>query len=94
MSTRYDEVNVEEYDTDELKIIKPGYKYYTVYFSVTEHSVTGVFGHSYFDGLSGPHLCGIRDQEWLVDVYAKDEDHAIKSASDKLNKYLAEKNGL
>lgn len=93
-TSRYDAVDVEEYDTDELKFIKPGWKYWTIAFSDYDHAIMGITCHDYFGSLDEPTRLGAHHKFWYVDVYAKDEDHAIKSASDKLNKYLAEKNGL
>lgn len=93
MTTRYDDVTVEEYDTDVLKFIKPGWKYWAVDFSEKTHSVVDVSYHDYFDALREPRFYE-RNKIWTVEVYAEDEDHAIKSASDKLDKYLAEQAGL
>lgn len=93
MSNRYDGVDVETYDTDELKFIKPGWKYWTIVFSEHDHSIIDSFCDDYLGTPGKPRLF-TPNHRWYVDVYAEDEDHAIKSASDKLNKYLAESNGL
>ena len=94
MSDRHDDVEVETYDTDELKFIKPGWKYWTIVFSERDHTITDVVCHDYFESLDEPNLFGEQHKNWYVDVYAEDEDHAIKNASDKLSKYLAEQNNL
>ena len=94
ISDRRNDVKVETYDTNDLKFIKPGWKYWTIVFSEHDHAITDGACHDYFGSLDEPNLFGGYHKNWYVDVYAKDEDHAIKSASDKLNKYLAEKNGL
>lgn len=88
---RHNDVEVETYDTDELKFIKPGWKYWTIVFSEYDHAVTDIACHDYFGSLDGPTQYR---KLWYVDVYAEDEDHAIKNASDRLNKYLAEQNNL
>ena len=94
MSDRYNDVEVETYDTDDLKFIKPGWKYWTIAFSERDHAIVDTFRDDYYlDALGEPRLCAI-NHRWYVDVYAEDEDHAIKSASDKLDKYLAEQNSL
>ena len=94
MSDRYNDVEVETYDTDELKFIKPGWKYWTIAFSERDHAIVDAFRDDYYlDALGEPRLCTI-NHRWYVDAYAEDEDHAIKNASDRLNKYLAEQNNL
>ena len=94
MSDRYNDVEAETYDTDALKFIKPGWKYWTLAFSERDHAIVDTFRDDYYlDALGEPRLCAI-NHRWYVDVYAEDEDHAIKSASDKLDKYLAEQNNL
>lgn len=94
MSNRYNDVEVETYDTDELKFIKPGWKYWTIAISERDHAIVDTFCDDYYlDALGKPRLCAI-NHRWYVDVYAEDEDHAIKNASDRLNKYLAEQNNL
>ena len=94
MSDRYNDVEVETYDTDELKFIKPGWKYWTIAFSECDHAIVDTFRDDYYlDALGEPRLCTI-NHRWYVDAYAEDEDHAIKNASDKLSKYLAEQNNL
>lgn len=94
MSTRYEEVYVEEYDTDDLSFIKPGWKYWTITFSEYDHAIRGVICHDYFGSLDEPILFGAHHKIWYVDVYAEDKKHAIKNASDKLSKYLAEQSNL
>ena len=94
MSDRYNDVEVETYDTDDLKFIKPGWKYWTIAFSERDHAIVDTFLDDYYlVALGEPRICAI-NHRWYVDVYAEDEDHAIKSASDKLDKYLAEQNNL
>ena len=94
MSNSYNDVEVETHDTDELKFIKPGWKYWTIAFSERDHAIVDTFCDDYYlDALGKPRLCAI-NHRWYVDVYAEDEDHAIKNASDRLNKYLAEQNNL
>lgn len=94
MSDSYNDIEVETYDTDELKFIKPGWKYWTIAFSERDHTIVDAFRDDYYlDALGEPRLCAI-NHRWYVDVYAEDEDHAIKNASDKLSKYLAEQNNL
>ena len=94
MSDKHDDVEVETYDTDELKFIKPGWKYWTIAFSERDHTIVDTFRDDYYlDALGEPRLCAI-NHCWYVDAYAEDEDHAIKNASDRLSKYLAEQNSL
>ena len=94
MSDSYNDVEIETYDTDELKFIKPGWKYWTIVFSERDHTIVDTFCDDYYlDALGKPRLCAI-NHRWYVDVYAEDEDHAIKNASDRLNKYLAEQNNF
>ena len=96
MSDRHNDVEVETYDTDELKFIKPGWKYWTIAFSEYDHAITDVACHDYFGSLDEPTQFGAhhKNKIWYVDVYAEDEKHAIKNASDRLNKYLAEQSNL
>ena len=94
MPDRHNDVEVETYDTDELKFIKPGWKYWTIAFSERDHAIVDAFRDDFhLDAPGEPRLDAIRHR-WYVDVYAEDEDHAIKNASDKLSKYLAEQNNL
>ena len=94
MSDRYNDVEVETYDTDELKFIKPSWKYWTIAFSERDHAIVDAFRDDYYlDALGEPRLCAI-NHRWYVDVYAENEDHATKNASDRLNKYLAEQSNL
>lgn len=94
MSNRHNDVEVETYDTDDLKFIKPGWKYWTVVFSEYDHAIVDINCHNYFGSLDEPNLFGAYHKNWYVDVYAEDEKHAIKNASDRLSKYLAEQNNL
>lgn len=94
MSDRHNDVEVETYDTDDLKFIKPGWKYWTIAFSERDHAIMDINCHNYFGSLDEPNLFGAYHKNWYVDVYAEDEKHAIKNASDKLSKYLAEQNNL
>ena len=88
------DVEVETYDTDELKFIKPGWQYWTIAFSERDHVIVGTFRDDYCLGTLGEPRPFTINHRWYVDVYAEDEDHAIKNASDKLSKYLAEQNNL
>lgn len=94
MSDGYKDVEVETYDTDELKFIKPGWKYWTVAFLERDHAIVDTFREDYWLGTLGKPRHFTISHRWYVDVYAEDEDHAIKNASDRLSKYLAEQNNL
>ena len=94
MSDRYNDVEVETYDTDELKFIKPGWKYWTIVFSERDHAIVDTFRDDYCLGTLGEPRHFTINHRWYADVYAEDEDHAIKNTSDKLSKYLAEQNNL
>lgn len=94
MSDRRNDVEVETYDTDDLKFIKPGWKYWSIGFSERDHAVTDIICHNHFGSLDEPDLYGEYHKNWYVDVYAEDEKYAIKNASDRLSKYLAEQNNL
>lgn len=91
IDTGYQDVNVEEYDTDHIdtymkygksfhvEIYMPGFRIDYVYGNEHERAER-IFPHNY--------------TMYGVDVNAKDKDHAVKVATDRLAKYLAEEEGI
>lgn len=92
LSNRHCTVNCEEFETDDINFIKPGWHLWYIYFDKKTHAITRTYRSDYPDRLNTVWLT--RDKIWCVEVYAEDEEHAIKSASDKLSKYLAEQAGI
>lgn len=88
-----DEVMVEEYDTDAYSCFPENTKPYHIVFSKKDHTVLHVHPTSWEMVSSTPHYSQYNDS-YSVYTFAEDGKSAIKSASDKLAKYLAEKNGL
>lgn len=85
-------VNCEEFETDDINVIKSGWNLWEVYFDEKTHAITRIYQSKYPDCLGTVRLtCG---ETFCVEVYAEDKEHAIKSASDKLSKYLAEQAGI
>ena len=92
LSNRHFTVNCEEFETNDINIVKPGWKLWEIYFDKKTHAITRIYQSEYPDCLGNVQL--ILDKEFCVEVYAEDKEHAIKSASDKLSKYLAEQAGI
>ena len=100
-SNRYDESQIEEYDTDIwTDIMKNGYMYYV---SATDGVIDYVrrtsgseCNDAYIRKNSVENYVGPFSNVNIHTVYviAKSEDHAKKIASDLFAKYEAEKNGL
>lgn len=98
-STRYDESQIEEYDTDIwTDILRNGNLYYV---SSTNGVIdfVGIIREPEFNGLRRnkveKYVHPISNRTiHTVYVIAKNEDHAKKIASDLFAKYEAEKNGL
>lgn len=78
---------IEEYDTEDINIIQPGYKYYCV------TSEGDVEEETYYIDLDKRVY---EPPRWSLSTYvfAKDEEHARKIAQDRFAEYRAEKEGL
>jgi len=84
---RWDVPEIEEWDTDE-PVNKGDSKYYSVDFNSK--------GEAYRAYESSPYSSKSIEtiDEWNVELYAKDEETAIKIAAERRAKYLAEKQGI
>lgn len=92
-SDEYDTAEIEEYDSDEIKLIPDGSIEWGVHISSIDHSVIDI------ETFNKPRLNNYiyyNTAKNLYSIYinACDEAHAIKVATDELAKYLAEKEGL
>lgn len=92
LSNRNFTVNCEEFETNDINIIKPGCNLWEIYFDEKTHAITRIYRSEYPDCLGTVQL--MRNKTFCVEVYAEDKEHAIKYASDKLSKYLAEQAGI
>lgn len=95
LSNEYFTVNCEEFETNDINdinVIKSGWNLWEVYFDEKTHAITRIYRSKYPDCLGTVQL--MRNKTFCVEVYAEDKEHAIKSASDKLSKYLAEQAGI
>lgn len=92
LSNEYFTVNCEEFETNDINVIKSGWNLWEVYFDEKTHAITRIYRSEYHDCLGTIQL--MRDKTFCVEVYAEDKEHAVKSASDKLSKYLAEQAGI
>lgn len=92
LSNSHFTVNCEEFETNDINVVKPGWKLWEIYFDEKTHAITRIYRSEYPDCLGAVQL--MRDKTFCVEVYAEDKEHAIKSASDKLSKYLAEQAGI
>lgn len=105
-------VNCEEFETNDINVIKSGWNLWKIYFDKKTHAITRIYQSKYPDCLGAVRLTcdeileivdySCADGALLqyisdaicVEVYAEDKEHAVKSASDKLSKYLAEQAGI
>lgn len=96
-SGRYDDAEVEEYDTDDPADLLNGRVPYEVYFA--DDGRTDVVCRVDYYGDFSPGVSSLEPTPWSqwslsVRLYATDEDTAVKIAAEKRAKYLAEKAGL
>ena len=84
---RWDVAEIEEWDTDE-PAIKGDSKYYTVDFNCKGEAIRAYESSPY----SSKNIGAI--DKWNVELYAKDEETAIKIAAERRAKYLAENQGI
>ena len=85
----YDDPEIEEYDTDDFTPLKDRKPYRVGIPKAGAISVKLIEGLPYAPGK-------VFEYKWghYVNVYAKDEDHALKIAFDKVAEYKAEKKGV
>lgn len=84
---RWDVAEIEEWDTEE-PVINEGSKYYKVDFNCKGEAIRAFESSPY----SSKDIGTI--DKWTVELYAKDEETAIKIAAERRAKYLAEKQGI
>ena len=85
----YDDPEIEEYDTDDFTPLKDRRPYRV---GIPKAGAISVKLIETLPGSPGK----VFEYKWghIVDVYAKDEDHALKIAFDKVAEYKAEKKGV
>lgn len=96
-TSNWDEARIEEYDTDDHKPIFEGKIPYEVrYFKNGDISSIREVELDYFDGAECRSLDPFYNHgaNILVKLYAKNQEAAIKIASEKRAEFLAKKNGL
>lgn len=84
-SDKYDEGMIEEYDTDLFEPLYTGKKPYEIYYcnNGTRHCYLMTYDMYAFNS----KICKDRAGGYTVNVWAEDEEHALKIADDKLAEY-------
>ena len=97
----YYEPEIEEYDTNDFTELFYGLKQYYAYFNKKLELLECYTNNSDNTTLDDYFREGVREIQWIcsstkyvVQVYAKDKEHAEKIAKDRLAQFCAEKEGL
>ena len=84
-SDEYDEAEIEEYDTDDYKPIHEGKKQYCVYFR-NDGEIT-CYKYDFVYEKANGRILKERFDAYKIYLWAVDEEHALKIASDKMAEY-------